>query len=363
MRRDIIIESCLKILRDLEGSGLPEMIDVAFERARSTKEERGDLYISFDVFQKISVAFNKYSDDELHIVELLEINVLGDPVYWQSLSGRPSARQLMELRTTVNDAIRFLPRFLDIIRQDDVEAVKQKAPTLPDILKNKEAMKFILPEAQGEFSSPNRLIFLLQSISALYEVIASIDNGRGDDLIVLACDSGSDKSIDIAGFGKFMEQLRLLFLGIWDRRVFYRNVPASQSLGLIAQSLPILKEIDDLKKSGAISPEECEILKRKAIDGATKFMESGAMINEMEQNSHFAPRIIMRPETKLLAAPMPNTIEAESETQKEITGAGNSAPEISEDELALLQKLLQKAKVKAVTKEPSKKPIRRSRKP
>lgn len=358
MRRDILITSCQKILRDLEDSGIPQMIDGIFERARSTKEEKVDTGPSFEVFRRLTVAHSQYDEDDKRIIQILGLDVLSDPDYWQSLSTKPTPRVLLDLRERVNDATRFLPKFLGLIRQEVIEAVKDQSSAVPDFLKGKESIKLVLPELEGEFSTPSRIIYLLQAVVSLYEVLTAIGNTRGDDLVVLACDSGSDKTIDVAGVGKFMEQLRLLVLGIWDRRVFYRHIPASQSLGIISQSLPVFDEISQLRKSGALSAEEAEILKRKAIDGVTKFVESGAITDDMEQNSAFSPRAIMRTETKLLAAPLSSTSSPENsqdEPASESMGFGG----LSVEEVALLQKLL--AKTGDSTTSPKPKKPRRTR--
>ena len=202
----------------------------------------------------------------------------------------------------------------------------------------------LIIEDANQYSSPQRLVHVFEGISNLYSVFASINKEREVDLIVLACDSGSDKSFDFLGLAKLMEQVKETIIAIWDRRVFHRQKHASECLSLIAESLPVIQQIEEMKGNGSLGPEEAELLKRKTIDGATKFIEAGAIIQEMEGESLHSPRQLMRPEPKLLVSPWVNenpttphvatNLDAENESQ---------SPDLSDKEVAELKALLKKA--------------------
>lgn len=187
------------------------------------------------------------------------------------------------------------------------------------------------------------MVHVLDAISNLYSVFATIESESVSDLIVLACDSGSDKSFDFLGMAKLMEQIKETIIEIWDRRVFYRQKHASECLALIAESLPIIEKIEELKNSESLGPEQAEILKRKVIDGATKFIQAGATIQEMEGESIHAPRQLMKPEPKLLVSPWSdNENNASDATQDDSVIEGKT--ELSDEELEQLESLVKKAK-------------------
>ena len=59
-----------------------------------------------------------------------------------------------------------------------------------------------------------------------------------------------------------------------------------------------------MEKNKKIGNEQAESLKRRIIEGSTKFVKSGAMIPEIEKEAKQNPRQLLAPEPKLLAAPM-----------------------------------------------------------
>src|SRR5438874_445310 len=121
-------------------------------------------------------------------------------------------------------------------------------------------------------------------------------------LIVLACDSGSDKSFDLLGAAKVIAGVKELILSLWDRIVFYREAQIAQRLELVTASLPILEKLSHLQNSNAIAPEQAELLRRKVLDGVGQLIASGATIPEMGGRSHVDPRQLMAPEPKLLTS-------------------------------------------------------------
>ncbi len=188
----------------------------------------------------------------------------------------------------------------------------------------------------------------------MYSVFATLEGHSDSDLSVLACDSGSDKSFDFLGIAKLMEEVRKLVVAIWDRRVFFRHMHVSQCVGLIAESLPVIEHIHKLKESGALGPEQAELLKRRTIESATKFLESGAIIAEMDVNATQSPRMLMRPEPKLLTGPPAKSTPAGDLTENAAI-AEDTDPAMTEDEISELERLVEKAKKGRLTKRTPKK--------
>ena len=221
---------------------------------------------------------------------------------------------------------------------------------MPKAFKDKALLSVIVIEENNQFSSPARLIKALESISNLYSVIATIEDENENELIVLACDSGSDKSFDFLGLAKITEQVKDLIIAIWDRRVFYRQKLASENLSLVAESLPILEKINQLCLDGSLEREQAEMLKRQTILGATQFLEAGLTIPELEAVSSHNPRQLMKPEPKLLVSPNAEEEDVGNGADLEAGKIIEGKQDLTEEEIGLLDKVLRKAKSYRKTK-------------
>lgn len=340
MRREVILKSVRRIQTDLVNSGVSEMLSTAFEKIRraSTEEGRKQHWVSWAAFQEFSIRYSSYTEEEKRVLSILGLERLSSADYWQKLSLSPNPAEMYELNNSISSAVEILPKIVELFKQSHVEEFESQDSDPPDELRGKTLIRLILVEDEQQYSSPERLIVALSAFSGLYAVIARLSSEPSNDLIVLAIDSGSDKSFDFLGAGKIMEQLRLLIASLWDRRVLYRAAPLAQSLNLISQSLPILKEIEALREEGALSPEEAELLRRKTIECSTKFLESGAITQDMDFRSELSPRALMRPEQKLLAAPIPDQANPKTPDAEKVDADGGmgapsepSAPDEGED--------------------------------
>ena len=259
---------------------------------------------------------------------------------------------IVEMRSNVSFAMKHLPKIFMLIEQEYVDEVKNKNTELPENLKGKGILSVLIVEDKDQFSSPARLTQALESISKFYSVVAKLEGESDSDLIVLACDSGSDKSFDFLGLAKLTEQVKDIIISIWDRIVFHRQRSADKSLDHFFKSLPIIDKIEELRKKNALSREQSELLKKHIILGATQFMEAGITIPELEEVSYHNPKQLMKPAPKLLVSPISESDYSDSsstslndanddEDSDEVNGS------LSKDEVELLDKLLKKKKGKA----------------
>ena len=284
-----------------------------------------------------------YGDAELAVLEILGLEPLSSPAFWAKLT-EADAPELFELRKSIRFAVEYLPKLLRLIEQEFVQEARNQDSTTPQLLSGKSLLTVILVEDKGQFSAPERLVYALDSVSSLYAVVATLEGQSESDLAVLACDSGSDKSFDFLGLAKLMEEVRKIIISIWDRRVFHRQMHVSQCIALIADSLPVIERIHAMKQSGAIGPEQAELLKRKTIDGATRFLESGAVIPEMERESSQSPRLLMRPEPKLLTGPTERPSPGlDADSNGTVTDA-DSEGGMTDSDLEELERLVSKAR-------------------
>ena len=164
---------------------------------------------------------------------------------------------------------------------------------------------------EKEFSTPERLILMLEALEGLYQASAQVLKCDISSLSVLSCDSGSDKSFDFLGVAKVIQCVKEIILSFWDRVVYFREDKTEKQLDLIANSLPILKTISDMKTRREIEPESAELLKKQVIESVRKFANAGTTIPEIEKFTTFNPRQLMKPERKLLVAAAQSTQEEE----------------------------------------------------
>ena len=298
------------------------------------------MQVPLGVIQKYSIATHNYSSDEQEIMKILGIDSLIDMRFWESAALAKNRDPLMPMITAVRFAMSELPKIVDLFKQDWVEHFSEIATdgNGESVAGERSILQIIVVEESDRYSSPERISRALESIASLYNVHAELEKESNSDLVVLACDSGSDKSFDFLGLAKLMEQVKETILAIWDRRLYSRHQQMSASLNLISESLPVIERIEKLSVDGALSPEQAELLKRKAISGATAFLESGVTIPEIDSVSSIEPKKLLKPETRLLAAPFDSPVSnEEDETEFDVVDENDLD---ASQERKLLAKLL-----------------------
>jgi hypothetical protein len=238
-------------------------------------------------------------------------------------------------------AITHLPFVASLLEREIVDQSEIANQELVD--SGMDTLSILLVEDEGQRSTPDRLILALQGVTEIYQAIATMEGVAHSDLAVLAIDSGSDKSFDFLGLAKVMAIAKETLIAVWDRRVFHRHVHVSMCIQTIAESLPVIQHIHELKEAGALSPEQAELLKRQMISGTSKLLEVGAVTPEMEAQPASTPRGLMRPEPKLLAAPTQDIREPSFDREPV---EGGSDEEMSDDDIRNLEKYLKAAKKK-----------------
>lgn len=334
MRREVLFDAVQRIVKDITETGVLAMFEAGMDasRKRQASESKTDRvdWVSFDVFQSLSVRFAGYTENEQLVLEIMELELLTTPKYWAGLGGR-SPSQIWEMQKRVQFAIESLPRLLKLIRNNEISLIKGDEQDLPKSLQGKDIVSVILTDHGEMMSSPDRIIKLLNAVSTLYKVHARLLGVSGEDLAVIGCDSGSEKSFDFLGMAAAIQGLRQTMVDIYDRRLLGRQRQMQSNLELIGQSLPILEEIRQMSEKGTISPQESELLKRQVIQGATKFLASGAITEEMSVAHLPSARALMRPEQKLLAAPTETPKQSIKEPHEASDQQGKEAGPNSEE--------------------------------
>ena len=256
----------------------------------------------FEVFREYSLRSAQFGDAARALVKIFDLQQLEAPAFWAGISSDPRRAQmaLAEVFPTIIFAQNGLPQIIALVQPEAVRQFELAKATPDSPYANKETLSLLLPEGPEKFSGPLRLSGALESIDLLYAACAEVLELPTSDLIVMACDSGSDKSFDLLGTAKAVEGVKEILLGVWDRVVFYRERQFAQRMELITASLPIIDRIGELEKEKKMGPEQAELIRRKVIDGVSKFLSTGASIPEMEAQSTHSPRVLLAAEPKLL---------------------------------------------------------------
>lgn len=343
MRREIIYKSASRVVQDLKTSGIQDLAVAVVESLKRGKNEPvKKIQLPTKIFQDYIIATHDYSDSEKKICEIFELDVLFDVSYWDALINRPNPEIIRTLKNNVNFAINQIPKILLLVKQDYVTEIKEHDGSLSREFDNKEILTVLIVEDNMHFSSPQRLAHVLNSITLFYEVFSILENESKSDLSVVACDSGSDKSFDFLGLSSLVEKIKEFIVTIWDLKVLHRHREMHETLNLITDSLPILERIENLKKNKAIGIEEAEILKRNVLTGVGQFLEAGATIPELNHESNHSPRELMKPEQRLLVAPVVDDINEKEESVN--MGDEPLDSKLSAEEIEQFEKLLKKAK-------------------
>jgi hypothetical protein len=261
-----------------------------------------------DAYRSWVIASVGFGDAEKSILRIFRLTSLMAPEFWANMivpqTGRARSGSVSLRR--IYDGIRILeqelPQICALLQRDTDSIIDDKISSDKGSLSVE--LRLLLKEENNKTSSPKRLIDAIDSIALIYSVFSEIANLSSNDLAIIGCDSGSDKSIDFTGVPQIIQQTKDFIFGMWDRVVFYREKQHSERVKLVAEALPLLGQIAEMSKDGKMSPEQGELLKRRIMDGATKFLDTGSMIPELNSAAYFAPQALLQPTpTLLLQAP------------------------------------------------------------
>ena len=263
---------------------------------------------------------------EIHILRALELSQLDEPRFWATAlsEGANADPDVLGPISLMHKSARFaqseLPRLLESLLAVETDPVAGKGTVVQADGQAPGQLKVLVIENEA-FSTPERLVLVLTAIDNLYNGCAQILSEPADQVSVVSCDSGGDKSFDFLGNPVVMDSVKNVVLSFWDRMVFFRDDRNEQRLRLIAESLPILEELQRLKESGVMDADTADRVRREVSDSVFMFAQAGATIPEFQNYAVYDPRELMRPEPK-------SEVSAEKPTAKMSTEpAPSSAPE------------------------------------
>lgn len=324
MLRKEIVQSIQKVIDMLKESSLIDK--VLLPRLRGTgennKNDTKDVLTAFAVINEYSRGFGEL---EKKILSDLDLTILLSQNFWSELLGE-NEKSIGVVRSTgvYSNALfaqNHLPKIITILERENDNILETKTDDLKKTSKL-TAMSVFVIEDDG-LSTPERLILMLESIQGLYDASSQILGLPGEGLSVLSCDSGSDKSFDFLGAAQIMATVKEIIIEFWNKLIYYKEDKSERHLELIANSLPILERIADMKAKNKLEPERAELLRRQIMTSVGKFSKAGVTIPELDAFSIYNPRQLMKPEPKLLLPPSKviDIEEPKNEIQEDKTGS------------------------------------------
>ena len=305
MRKADLINGVEQVRHALTESGLElPLVEVARLGYRREPVPGELLTRLLSALRDYGLLANRYTRPARLLSEQLGITPLEHADTWSLLiAAENRAQEAFAYAERVRFATQYLPRVSELLGQAGIPSIDaarrgEGSRTGADVL----TVQVI--ESPRRFSTPTRLATLLESLDALYGACALLEGAEPGGLSVIACDSGSDKTFELMGAAPVIAALRAVLLSVWDRVVFFRELPAAERYRRAAESLPVLDQIRERVSQGGLAPEHGELLRRRVVEGTGRFLVSGATIPELQERAYANPRTLMAPAPKLLAPPL-----------------------------------------------------------
>lgn len=360
MLRREIQEGANRLRERLRSAQIPETLDKIVTR------EGGDrAALVSDIlhaFQRFATAEAEFGAVERRILALLGLEVLVKAEWWSGVVAGLLAEgdRQAELRSSVDRvwmnarfALEQLPRFIALLERDDYLVTRDAGGR--NALEKLHTLMLVLPDEGERASTPRRLVEAIGSIEVLYAAHARLAGRPADGLTIVSCDSGGDKVFEFAGLPDVIASVKDAIVTVWQRVVFYQDEAPESRIARIAETLPVLGRIAALAADRTLISSEAEALRKSVVKGVTRFLETGALIPEIERMTRFEPRIILQPKESLLLRRPDPAEETPGEPEELRIELKTVSPEpvppphsalLGEDEDALIEELLWKARRK-----------------
>ena len=263
MRRKELVDATAELNQALSESLIHERFVKFHELLRQSRpdsrssEASADIFAALNSYSKLAQGF---SEPASRIASILGLDRLDDARLWPELLEEPN-RVALHIRD-ITRAEATLPQIVELVRPEALVLIETSAQDRDSKYQGNDVLSVSVLENDQQFSSPERLASVLESVQLFYEVCATTIGEPLTGLSVIACDSGSDKSFDFLGAATVVECVKDLILSMWDKVVYFRERKMSERIKLIAEALPVIETISDLEKEHKMEPEQAEILRR-----------------------------------------------------------------------------------------------------
>jgi hypothetical protein len=141
---------------------------------------------------------------------------------------------------------------------------------------------------------------IIDDIESAFQAALKISGAAPSDLIILGLDSGSEKSLDVAGIAEAVDKLSTFFLEAGDRIRFSRSSKARANIKAASDGLSLLNELRASQEKGSVSPEEAEKLRRTLLKSVDDLFTKGVYTREMQESLPLKPNQVTYQRTKLI---------------------------------------------------------------
>ena len=299
MLRSEIVRGLELFLDAVETSKVLPVVEQVYRDVTRQSGESRTVEV-LDAYQKFLLAYNTHFTEAARtLMKTLEIGELAENEWWSVLIMAAGGANKINDATTVIGRPLFRLRFVVDYLPQVIGMMKLGADPAGTHGAGAASLVVLLTEEDGKHSSPARAIASMEAVMTLYEAFTEIDNKPTSDLVLASVDAGGDKMFEYHGRPDMIDKVRALLLDIWKNAIYFRDRKFSDRLDLISKALPVLEEINAMEESGKVEKERAELLRRKVLSGAAKFIESGSSIPEMSNMSLYIPRQVLAPKEAL----------------------------------------------------------------
>jgi hypothetical protein len=251
-------------------------------------------------FATFMIAYEGFGPAERTVMIAFKLDDLRDPIAWtKNVPTEP-------IRPSIAARIRYFletaPATVQLLRRDaeqkDVVVVTGGKKT-PAVVPTKK-IQFLIRETDSPSLTLSDLASIIGDIETIFQTILKTSGAPTSDLIVVAMDSGSDKSIDVVGVASAVEKLSNFLLEVWDRVRFARANKLRASIKTVSEGLSVLNELKAAQEKKSITPEEAEKLKRNLLKSVDDLLNKGVYTSEMQESLPVKPTEIAFHRTKLI---------------------------------------------------------------
>ncbi len=196
MRRIEIVRGVNELTEALKSSKLPDAIR-GFLRIPS-KVDIPPLVMTllFQGFKDFAIKAHGLSPAAREIARILNLERLENPEIWhEALLSDERRHVLFTIQQEIAFALKHLPEIASLFQQEPFKLIGQSGEI--GVGKDKSILSVVVIEDGDRYSSPSRLIDVLQSVESLYRACAFMKGIPPEGLSVIALDSGSDKALEL----------------------------------------------------------------------------------------------------------------------------------------------------------------------
>jgi hypothetical protein len=294
----MLIKASREVMNALERSGAVAALNPATPRGEGDKhgDRRAAAVRAFGAYALLASSFTPAARS---LTRIFALDRLEDADFWaQALE--PGSTLAAATHVALTRMLAELPKWLVLLREGDPELpADDDVPALGD--PSLRRLDLHLTEEDGRSSTVTRVIDALSACQELYDALAVLHNRVRAPLAVAAMDSGGDKLFELSGSPELIKELKEIIHSIWALVVSHDGCKLGKPLDRIASALPVLEHLHQLEQEGKLHREQAQAIRGGLVDGAHKFMATGAFIDGMAFQGTHDPRTLLAPESRFLS--------------------------------------------------------------